>query len=223
MSFDIATTPTLQAVATQDEDLLAQALQTRVQESIALAEAAREVVEALNVQQAAEERLDRLRKAERALSSYAKESREQTAAAMEAAMDSLIQSAASGDRPDLKKLGALSTLENQNRHAHRAIERIVEHLIPTAEIVTLRGEAFAMMSRARAIETVAQDRAEKLLGQLREAVTEEMVLPVDLSKGVAGALLAHAAGLRRCAVQIDANADQLERSYRDRLKLAGAR
>ena len=43
-----------------------------------------------------------------------------------------------------------------------------------------------------------------------------MVLPVDLSKGVAGALLARAAGLKRLAVQISDNADRIQRQYQDR-------
>ena len=87
-----------------------------------------------------------------------------------------------------------------------------------AKIDSLREESHALMTRARVMEGVAQERAEKLLGQVREAVTEEMILPIDLSKGVSGALLAHAAGLRRMAVQISANADELERSYRERRK-----
>lgn len=223
MSFDIASTPTLHAVATHDEELLAQALQARVQQAIASAEGQPEVADAVQAQHAAEERLSRLRRGERSLSRYVKEAREQTSAAAEAAMDALIESAAGEGPLDLKKFTSIATLENQNRQAHRAIERVVEHLIPVAEIGGLRTEAFALMTRARAIETVAQDRAERVLGQLRDAVTEEMVLPVDLSKGVAGALIAHAAGLRRCAVQLDENADHLERSYSDRLKLAGAR
>jgi hypothetical protein len=181
------------------------------------------VVDALQAQQGAEERLSRLRKAERSLSRHVKEAREQTSAAAEAAMEVLIESAGGEGHLDLKKFNAIATLDHQNRHAHRAIERVVEHLIPMAEIAGLRAAALALMIRARAIETVAQDRAERVLGQLREAVTEEMVLPVDLSKGVAGALLAHAAGLRRCAVQLDENADQFERSYGDRLKSAGGR
>ena len=57
---------------------------------------------------------------------------------------------------------------------------------------------------------------EKVLEQLRGAVSAEMVLPVDMSKGVAGALLARAAGLKRLAVQISENADRIESSYRDR-------
>jgi DNA recombination-dependent growth factor C len=223
MSFDIAVTPTLQAVATPDEELLAHTLQARVREAIASAEQLPEVVEAVEAQHSAEDRLARLRKAERSLSHHTKETREQTAIATAAAMDAIIESAELGARPDFKKLHALSAIENHSRYANRAIERIVEHLIPTAEIVSLRAEAFALMTRARGIEAAAQDRAERVLGQMRDAVTQEMVLPVDMSKGVAGALLAHAAGLRRCAVQISENADRLERSYGDRLRLAGAR
>ena len=52
-----------------------------------------------------------------------------------------------------------------------------------------------------------------MLGQLRDAVSEEIVLPVDLSKGVAGALLAHAGGLKKLAVQQAENADRIEKSY----------
>jgi hypothetical protein len=69
------------------------------------------------------------------------------------------------------------------------------------------------VTRARAIESVAQERAERVLGQLRDAVSEEMVLPVDMSKGVAGALLAHASGLKKRAVQEAENADRMEKSY----------
>jgi len=71
-------------------------------------------------------------------------------------------------------------------------------------------------ARARALDRIAQERAEKVLQQLRGAVTEEVVLPVDMSKGVAGALLARAASLKRCAVQISENADKMQRAYQDR-------
>ena len=61
---------------------------------------------------------------------------------------------------------------------------------------------------------MAQERAEKLLEQLRDAVSEEVVLPVDLSKGVAGALLGQAAEFKRRAVQLSENADAIERTIR---------
>jgi hypothetical protein len=40
------------------------------------------------------------------------------------------------------------------------------------------------------------------------------VLPVDMSKGVSGALLAYAARYKSHAIQISENADQLERARR---------
>jgi hypothetical protein len=76
MSFDLARTPTLEAVSTKDQQALTQDLQKRVEESIATARARPEVVETREAQQRAEERLARLRKAERALSGYARDSRE---------------------------------------------------------------------------------------------------------------------------------------------------
>jgi len=216
MSFDIARTPTLEAVATQDEQALAQDLHKSVEEAIQRAESSAEVVSAIAGYEESAERLAKLRGAERALSLFAKTSREQAAASAETVMSAVIESAIAGDKPDFKKLAALAAMENQTAFAMRAIERLVERSIPLALIASLREESHALMARARAAEAAAQERAEKILGQVREAVTQEMVLPIDLSKGVSGALLNHAAGLRRMAVRISGDADRLERSYTER-------
>ena len=216
MNFDIARTPTLEAVATQDERALAEDLQKRVEEAIASAESQDEVVKANEAHAAAENRLARLRKAERSFCAFAKESREHAAGAAEAVLDGVIESAASGEKADFKKLPGLVAMESQHQFAMRAMERLVEHLIPLAHIGALREESHALMTRARVVEAIAQERAERLLGQVRDAVTEEMVLPIDLSKGVSGALVAHASGLKKMAIQISANADEMERSYRER-------
>jgi hypothetical protein len=149
-------------------------------------------------------RLQKLQKAERILNAYAKASREQVTSSGPAVLDAIVESAAAGSKPDFKKLDELAALENQNAYASRAIQRVIEHLIPLAQIALLREESHALTSKARAVERIAQERAEKVLGHLRDAVSEEVVLPVDMSKGVAGALLAQAAE----------NADQVEKSYR---------
>lgn len=216
MSFDLAQTPTVEAVSTGDEALLAQDLQARLDESIRQSDATAEVVAAMEAQRTAIGKLARLRTAERSLSAYTKDARERAARKARVAMDAIIESAAEGGKPEFAKLSELALIETQNRYAMRAIERMVEHLIPLAQIASLREESHALMTKARVIERIAQDRAEKVLGKMRDAVSDEIVLPVDLSKGVAGALIAHAADLKRCAVQISENADQLERSYRRR-------
>jgi hypothetical protein len=214
MSFDISKTPTLQAIATDNEQELADDLQQRVDAGLRLADEQREVMEATEAQRLAEAHLVKLQKAERALSQFAKEMGEKISAFRGAALDGIIESVASGSKPDFKALSELAVMETRSRHASRAIERLVEQRIPVALIERLRGESHAALAKARAIERIAQERAEKLLGRLRDAVSEEVVLPVDMSKGVSGALLAYAARYKNHAVQISENADQLERARR---------
>ena len=185
MSFHVADTPTLQAVATEDEQALAQDLQARVEEAAGQAEAQPEVVEAAEAHRVAQEQLDRLRVAERALNRHAKQSRDHLNDLSQTALDGLVESAASG-KLEFKKLSEQVTVENQIRAITRAIEKLTEHRLPLAQIASLREEAHALQSRARAMERIAQERAEKVLGQLRDAVSEEVVLPVDMSKGEIG-------------------------------------
>jgi hypothetical protein len=214
MSFDIAKTPTLQAIATDNEQQLADDLQQRVDAGLRQAEEQPEVIEATEAQRLADAHLAKLQKAERALSQFAKEMGDKISAFRAAALDGIIESAATGSKLDFKALTELSVIETRSRYASRAIERLVEQRIPVALIARLRGESHAALAKARAIERIAQERAEKLLGQLRDAVSEEVVLPVDMSKGVSGALLAYAARYKNHAIQISENADQLERARR---------
>ncbi len=212
MSFDIVRTPSLQAVATGDEQQLVEDLQSRVDAAVRLAEEQADVVEAAHGERAAAERLARFRGAERTLSQCGKEMGEKAAVLRETALDSLIaSSAAEGGKPEFKAAKELAALESQSRQATRAIERLVEHLIPAAQIEHLREQSHASAARGRALERIAQERAEKVLEQLRDAVSEEVVLPVDLSKGVSGALLAYAAEFRNRAVQAAGTADELEK------------
>lgn len=210
--FHITETPTLHFVATEDEEKLSQDLQARLEESLQMAEERAEVVAAAEANRGAQQRLQELKKAERGLHEYARESHAEMASAGQKALDTIIHSAAEGT-PDFTKAGELTGIETRNRHTGRALERLVEHLIPLATIAHLRKDSHELMTRARAIEKIAQERAERILGQIREAVSEEMVLPVDLSKGVAGALLAHASELKKLAVQQSENADRIEKSY----------
>jgi hypothetical protein len=214
MSFDIARTPTLQAVATGDEHRLVEDLQQRVEVAARQVEELPEVRAAAEAQNRAGEHLAQLQRAERALNLFARDAGEKLGALRESALDGIIRSAANGDKLDFKSLNEVATLENRSRQATRAIERLVERLLPCAQLVRLREESHAALTRARALEGIAQARAEKLLGHLRDAVSEEVVLPVDLSKGVAGALLGQASEFKRLALQLSENADSIERTLR---------
>ncbi len=213
MSFDISKTPTLEAVANADEHVLAQDLQKRVTEALSAADQNAEVVQAVEAHRTAAERLENLRTSQHAVNQYAKDARERLNNATQTMIHGIVESAALKGKPEFAKANELAALENHSRYVNRAIEQLAEHLIPLAHIASLRAESHALLGRARSIERMAQQRAEKLLTRMREAVSDEMVLPVDLSKGVAGTLLAHADGLKRRAIQISERADQMERSY----------
>jgi hypothetical protein len=216
MSIDLAQTPTLQAVATGDERLLAEDLEQRVEAAVRLAVAQPEVIAAEENEHAAAERLAKLTRAERALNGHARQIAERASVTREAALDALIESAAIGEKLDYKALNELVALEHRGRYLSRTLERLVETRLPLERIAHLREVSHAAMVRAKALEQIARERAEKLLGQLREAVTEEVVLPVDMSKGVSGALVAQAAEYRRRAVAISENADHMEKACRTR-------
>jgi len=212
MSFDIARTPTLHAVATGDEQRLVEDLQERVEAAIRQAAETPAVAEAVAAQGRAEQHFLSLQKAERVLNQFVKTAGEKLSGMREAVLDSVIESAAGGDKLDFKGLSELAALETRSRQATRAIERLVERLLPMALWTRLQEESHAAITLARALEGVAQERAERVLDQLREAVGEEMILPVDLSQGVGGALLVRAEDLRQRGVQLSSNADSIEKS-----------
>ncbi len=210
--FHITETPTLHFVSTGDEQRLSQDLQARLDESLRQAEEQPEVAAAVEATRGATERLMRYQSAEKTLHQYAREAGIEMAAETEKGLGAVIDSAAAGT-PEFTKLKDLAAVEMRSRYTGRALEKLVEHWIPLAQVAQLRADSHELMTRARALEKVAQERAERLLGQLRDAVSEEIVLPVDLSKGVAGALLAHAAELKKVAVRQAENADLIEKSY----------
>lgn len=215
MSFDIAITPTLQAVASEDERQLAEDLRGRLGSALREAEEQPEVVEAISLERQAADELALLRKAERVLNQFAKDAGEKASTLREESLDSLIRSACTG-QPEFKTLRELAGIESQCRQASRGLERLVEYLIPRAQFIQLRAESYAEQARSRALEGIAQERAQKVLEQLRDAVSQEVVLPVDLSKGVAGALLASAAEHKSRAVQLSKTADEFERTHLNR-------
>jgi hypothetical protein len=174
------------------------------------------VIAAAANERKAAQRLAELARAERSLNAHAKLVTERTSAVRESALDSLIGSAGATGKLDFKPLNELLILEHRARYISRALERLVETQIPLAQVARLREESHDAMVRAKALDQVAHERAEKLLGQLRDAVSEEVVLPVDMSKGVSGALLAQAAEHRRRALAISENADRLEKIHMSR-------
>jgi hypothetical protein len=212
-SLNIAQTPTLQVVASGDERRLVDDLQNKIDEALQLVEQSPEVLKAKTALDTAAQQVARFKTAERTLNQWAKDLGERISAAREKALDGLVEAAGSGDKPDFKPATEVAALENRSRHTTKTIERLVERLIPLAEIAKLREESHAALTRAKALERIAEERARRIIEHLHGAVSEEIVLPVDFSKGVSGALLAYATEYKAQAVQLSERADQMEKAF----------
>src|SRR4030081_3919073 len=149
MSFYLAETSTLEAVATEDERALAQDLQARVLEAVQQAESQAPVAEAARSHHLAQGRLERLQAAERALNQSAKESHERVGEISERVLETLVEAAATGKDLDFQKLDELAAGEAQIRALAKAVERLTEHLIPRAQIASPREEAHAPQRQGR--------------------------------------------------------------------------
>src|SRR5258708_22312731 len=112
MSFDLAKTPTIQAVTHADEHALADDLSQRVREAVSQAETTVEATEAEDARAVAQHNLEKARRAERALSALARSLNAEAAAATKEAVGALIESAARGGKPKVK-LAGLATLASQ--------------------------------------------------------------------------------------------------------------
>src|SRR6478752_5813930 len=112
MSFHLSQTPTLEAVSTDDDARLAEDLQARVAEAVAQAEAAPNAKTAAESSQAAAANLDKLRTAERSLHHWAKEARTKLDEIGKASMDSLVEAAAKGAKPEWSKAEDATAIEN---------------------------------------------------------------------------------------------------------------
>ena len=121
MSIDLAQTPTIQAVATDDERSLVADLEERVEVSVRQAASQPEVIAAEENERAAAQRLAKLTRAERALNGHAREIAERTAGVREGTLDALIESAGGSEKLDFKPLTELIALEHRARYLSRAL------------------------------------------------------------------------------------------------------
>jgi hypothetical protein len=134
-------------------------------------------------------------------------------------VEELIKSAASGGRrPDQKVAGQIIDRENEVRLLVRAVQRIVEHLKPTAQIARLWAEAAHQFARAKVLDRLAHERAQRLLDSLSAAVSEEGVVQVDAKAGVSGLLLGMASEARTTAHGHERLAKELQEKYNEQTR-----
>jgi hypothetical protein len=177
------------------------------------------VVEARTAFENAEARQDELDEALRALNVRYSEIDKWLKGIAPAYVEELIKSAASGGkRPDQKVASSIIERENEARLLIRAVERIVEHLKPTAQITRLWAEAAHQFARAKVLDKLAHERAQRLLESLSAAVSEEGVVQVDAKAGVSGLLLGMASEARTIGHGHERYARELQEKYNEQTK-----
>jgi hypothetical protein len=137
----------------------------------------------------------------------------------------LIEVAANTDSdkwPASKMATRIVDAENESHLVSRAINRVAEHLKPIAEIDKHLAEAAMLFARADQMDTIANQRAERLIDSLSAAVGEEVVLPVDVRHGVVGVLIQLADDTRKEAYARKQTASMLRKTYDEKQTKKGA-
>lgn len=96
---------------------------------------------------------------------------------------------------EVPDFATLSALEIEHRMVSRAHQRIVERLLPEADIEELLAHANLLASRAKTIRAEAEARIARTAQLMAEAAEFEGHIAFDPANTLSGALLAHAAEL----------------------------
>jgi hypothetical protein len=122
----------------------------------------------------------------------------------------LIESETAGVLADLKKLDAL---EAEHKAVLRANSRILEHLLPRAEIAELRRAAESLSIKAQAVRSAAAQRIEKTARMMADAAEYEGGIVFDSMNTLSGEMHRQAAEFERQAANYLEWARQREEQY----------
>jgi hypothetical protein len=122
----------------------------------------------------------------------------------------LIESETSGIPAELKKLDAL---QGEHNAVLRANSRILEHLLPRAEIAELRRAAESLSIKAQAVREAAAQRIEKTARMMAEAAEFEGGIVFDSMNTLSGEMQRQAAEFERQAANYLEWARQREEQY----------
>jgi hypothetical protein len=106
---------------------------------------------------------------------------------------------ATGAGFDLQSLDSLMRLEAEHRLLTRANRRLIERLMPAAEIEGLHASAQHLLAKASALRAEAQRRIARTAELMAEAAEFEGHIEFDPAQTLSGALIAHAEELEKQA------------------------
>ena len=168
------------------------------------------MVEAREARDAAAGEVARLKAARGRLSERAREIFEEMRDSS-AALDDMLIAGAGGDPS--KKLKAVGALEAEHRAVLRASSRVVEQLLPGAEIGELWRESEHLAARARALRDAALERIRKTAEMLAEAAEHEGGIVFDSTSTLSGEMQRQAEELERQSANYAQWAREREEQY----------
>lgn len=158
-------------------------------------EAMPEVVAASEAREAASLRTKEFRKSQTSLSGRLRDVSANILSTSAAAEDAFID----GQEPN-DGIDAVQRLETTHRIMTRSNRRLLERLIPQAEIAELRVAAELFLARARALRQESLNRIEKTAKLIADAADFEGAIVFDPSQTISGALISEA---ERCEAEAD--------------------
>jgi hypothetical protein len=180
-------------------------LETKVRGLVEEARAAADVAQARRVHEAAAARREKLKLANRELTVRAKTMLEESRKSGNRVDEALIE----GQPVTAAQLDTHVRLEAEHRAVLRACERVVERLLPMAEIEAMEAQAGEYFAHAHELRRIADERMKVTARLLADAAEHEGEIAFDPRNTVSGLLTVEA--------------DEMERRARDYLKWAAER
>jgi hypothetical protein len=198
-------TETIEVSHFTSEEEVTRELEIKVRGLVEAARQAAGVAEATQQRESAEALRDKLKRASRDLGERAKGLFEENRKAAGRVDDALIE----GLPVTAAQLDTHVRLEAEHRATLRASERVVERLLPVAEINAMELQAEEFLAHARELRRVADERMKITARLLADAAEHEGEIAFDPRNTVSGLLTAEA--------------DELERRARDYMRWASER
>jgi len=203
---------TVQVNAFSSDDEMNRAMQKKLEAIYGDILASKPVAQAFAAYESAQENVAKLKKTQADLTRRARQLFEEMKSASSMIDTLLIESHA--EAVDFKSLTALET---EHRFVLRANSRILEHLLPQAEIAELNRAADHLAAKAYGVREAAMARMQKTAEMMAEAAEYEGGIVFDSQNTLSGEMQAQASEFERQAANYRNWAREREEQY---LKLA---
>ena len=173
------------------------------------------VAEAREAYEAAQQDVARLKKAQASLTERAREIFARMREVSSSLETGLIESHSGGKEflEVAKSLNTLAALEAEHKAVTRANSRVLEHLLPRAEIAELSRAAEHLTMQARAVREAASQRIQKTAQMMAEAAEYEGGIVFDSLNTLSGEMHRHANEFDRQAANYHNWAREREEQY----------